>query len=183
MVTRFVCVVAYVLLVSASLFAQSPSQPLLTIYNENFAVVRQVVPLDLSSGENQVNVNDITMHLEPDSVVLRDPSDKHALQVLEQNYRADPISESLLLSLYEGQTIDFERDGGQIIKGKVVRSGYAPHSHFSMNRYGNDYYQQQMNGASMQPVIEVDGQLQFNLPGKPIFPRLTDDSILKPRLE
>jgi hypothetical protein len=40
-----------------------------------------------------------------------------------------------------------------------------------------------MMGASEQPVIEVDGQLRFTLPGTPIFPSLTDDSILKPRLE
>ena len=32
-------------------------------------------------------------------------------------------------------------------------------------------------------AIEVGGQLRFSLPGIPIFPSLTDDSILKPRLE
>jgi hypothetical protein len=32
-------------------------------------------------------------------------------------------------------------------------------------------------------VIEVNGQLRFTLPGTPVFPSLTDDSILKPRLE
>ena len=52
-----------------------------------------------------------------------------------------------------------------------------------MNRYGQQYYQNQMIGASEQPVIEVDGQLRFSLPGTPIFPSLTDESILKPRLE
>src|SRR5579872_6966162 len=52
-----------------------------------------------------------------------------------------------------------------------------------MNRYGQSYYQQQMAVGAEQPVIEVDGQLRFSLPGIPIFPRLTDDSILKPRLE
>jgi hypothetical protein len=176
MIARFVCV----LLFCCSLFAQQ--QPSLTIYNEDFAVVREDVPLDLKSGENQVNVNDITMHLEPDSVILRDPTGKHALQVLEQNYRADAISEAMLLSFYEGQTIDFENQG-QIVKGKIIRSGYAPHNYFAMSRYGRQYYQNQMIGASEQPVIEVDGQLRFNLPGMPVFPRLTDDSILKPRLE
>src|SRR5208283_2958974 len=131
---------------------------------------------------NQVNVNDITMHLEPDSVVLRDPTGKHALQVLEQNYRNDPITEYSLLSLYEGQTIEFQTGGG-MIKGKVIRSGYTPHNYFAMNRYGQEYYQGQMSGASTQPVIEVDGQLRFSLPGTPVFPSLTDDTILKPRLE
>jgi len=173
----------FVLLFCASVFAQQTAQPSLTIYNQDFAVVRQEIPLDLKSGVNQVNVSDITMHLEPDSVILRDPSGKHAVNVLEQNYRADPISEPMLLSLYEGQTIDFQAGEGKIIKGKVIRSGYVRHDYFAMNRYGQNYYQQQMVAGSEQPVIEVDGQLRFSLPGIPIFPRLTDDSILKPRLE
>jgi hypothetical protein len=178
MTVRFVCLLA----LCGTLCAQEVSQPSLTIYNQDFAVVRQELPLDLKAGENQLNVNDITMHLEPDSVILRDPTGKHALNVLEQNYRADPISESMLLFLYEGQTIDFKTNEG-IVKGKVIRSGYVPHNYFAMNHYGRNYYQQQIAEASGQPVIEVDGQLQFSLPGMPIFPRLTDDSILKPRLE
>ncbi len=182
MIARFVCFLA----LCGSLFAQQSSQPSLTIYNQNFAVVRQQLPLDLKSGENQISVNDITMHLEPDSVILRDPTGKHAVQVLEQNYRADPVSQALLLSLYEGKTIDFEvgrAQGFETIKGKVIRSGYVPHNESAMNLYGQQYYQSQMNAASEQPIIEVDGQLRFSLPGTPIFPALTDDSILKPRLE
>jgi len=181
---RFVCLLIF----CGSLFAQQSSQPSLTIYNQDFAVVRQELPLDLKSGENLINVNDITMHLEPDSVILRDPAGKHNLHVLEQNYRADPVSESLLLSLYEGKTINFEvgtGPGTQIIKGKVIRSGYTPHDDFAMNRYGQNYYQAQMAvaAATGQPIIEVNGQLRFSLPGTPIFPSLTDDTILKPRLE
>ena len=166
-----------------SLFAQQAHQPSLTIYNQDFAVVRQEIPLDLKSGVNQINENEITMHVEPDSVILRDPAGKHGLQVLEQNYRADPVSEGMLLSLYEGKTIEFETSAGQIMKGKVIRSGYTPHNYFAMNRYGQNYYQSQMVQASGQPVIEVNGQLRFSLPGIPVFPSLTDDSILKPRLE
>ncbi len=33
-----------------------------------------------------------------------------------------------------------------------------------------------------QPIIEVDGKLRFDLPGIPLFPTLTDDTILKPML-
>lgn len=174
---RFVHAVVLCTSFSAGLLAQS-SQPSLTIYNQDFAVVRQEIPLDLKSGENQVNVNEITMHLEPDSVVLRDPAGKHALQIFEQNYRADAISEALLLSLYEGKTIDFEGANGQMVKGKIIRSGYTPRNAFPMNR-GQDYYPV----GAQQPVIEVNGQLRFVLPGMPVFPSLTDDSILKPRLE
>lgn len=178
---RLVCILVF----CCSLSAQQTSQPSLTIYNQDFAVVRQDVPLDLKSGVNQVNESEITMHVEPDSVILRDPTGKHALQVLEQNYRADPVSDSLLLSLYEGKTIEFEISGGQIVKGKVIRSGYTPHSYFAMNRYGQNYYQAQaaMVSTSGQPIIEINGQLRFSLPGTPLFPSLTDDTTLKPRLE
>jgi len=69
-------------------------------------------------------------------VILRDPSGKHPIQVLEQNYRADPISESLLLSLNEGKTIDFmvQRENKQeVVTGKIIRSGYTPHNYMAMN--------------------------------------------------
>ena len=51
--------------------------------------------------------------------------------MLEQNYRADPISESLLLSL-KGKTVDFlvQRENKQVVvTGKIIRSGYTPHNY------------------------------------------------------
>src|SRR5215471_9733168 len=108
----------------------------LTIYNGNFAVVKQTVPLELTSGINHITFNDATAHIEPDSVVLRDPNGRRTLQILEQNYRNDPVSQGLLLSLYEGKTIDFQvprvnqegRSEPEIIPGKIIRSGYTPNS-------------------------------------------------------
>ena len=145
------------------------AEPALTIYNQNFAVVRDTVPLDLKAGANAVRYADATAQVEPDSVILRDPAGKHSVQILEQNYRNDPISQELLLSLFEGKTINFQnrrlKDNTEIfdvIPGKIVRSGYVP------------------GGAFTQPIIEVNGQLQFSLPGQPLFPSLGDDTILKP---
>ena len=150
----------------------SNNQPALTIYNQNFFVAREYVPLDLSSGVNRAQYAGIASHLEPDSVILRDPAGR-ALQVLEQNYRNDPISQELLLSFYEGKTIEFLVQPNQIIKGKVVRSGYVPSTYYAQN------YQQP---SYTQPIIEVDGVLRFGLPGQPLFPALSGDSILKPTL-
>ena len=171
---RIVCFLIF----CGSLCAQQSSQPSLTIYNQDFAVVRQEIPLDLKSGTNQINVNDITMRLEPDSVILRDPAGKHLVNVLEQNYRADPVSQFSLLSLYEGRTIDFELPDHTTVKGKVIRSGYVRPDYFNMNGYNQGYPAQQE-----EAIIEVGGQLRFGLPGTPIFPDLTAETILKPRLE
>lgn len=168
--------------------AAQQSAPSLTIYNQNFAIVRETVPLDLKAGMNHVLFSNITAHVEPDSVVLRDPAGGR-LQIMEQNYRNDPISEGLLLSLFKGKTLDFEvtdKDGHtSIVKGRVVRSGYVPH-YEAYQRYGQQYYQQQAamaQGGSGQPIIEVEGRLQFSLPGRPVFPSLGVDTILKPTLD
>jgi hypothetical protein len=148
----------------------------LTIYNQNFFVAREHVPLDLEAGVNEARYTGVAAHLEPDSVILRDPSGR-ALQILEQNYRNDPVSPEMLLSFYEGKTIDFavgrNADGSDVkIKGKVIRSGFVP------THWVNGYPQQ----PSTQPIVEVDGVLRFGLPGQPIFPALSTDSILKPTL-
>jgi hypothetical protein len=163
--------------------------PALTIYNQNFAVVRDTVPLDLKQGVNDARFTETTAHLETDSVILRDPSGKVKLQILEQNYRNDPVSQELLLSIFEGKTIDFlltePNQPSKILPGKIVRSGYVPHGQEAMARYGQNYYQGQMAMASStsQPIIEVDGKLRFSLPGTPLFPSLGDDTILKPMIE
>jgi hypothetical protein len=48
------------------------------MYNLDFAVVRQHVRLNVQSGTTNVRYDGISAQLEPDSVVLRDPSGKHA---------------------------------------------------------------------------------------------------------
>jgi hypothetical protein len=166
---------------------QKGDSPALTIYNQQFAVVRQKLPFDLRSGINHLQVTDITAHLEPDSVILRSLDTGRHLQILEQNYRNDPVSQQLLLSLYEGKTIDFlqtEKDGtARTVQGKIIRSGYVPH-YAAVQSYGPQYATQQAAASqgSEQPVIEVNGKLQFSLPGQPLFPALADDTVLKPTL-
>ena len=170
------------------------AEPALTIYNQNFAVVRDTVPLDLQAGVNSIRYTGATAQVEPDSVILRDPGGKHSLQILEQNYRNDPVSQELLLSLFEGKTIEFENfqpkesvekttdtkirvpliyerksektstQTRKITQGKIIRSGYVP------------------GGEAQEPIIEVNGKLQFSLPGQPLFPDLGDDTVLKPTL-
>jgi hypothetical protein len=156
--------------------ANGENAPALTIYNQNFFVARERFPMELLAGVNRVNYAGVAAHLEPDSVILRDPAGR-ALQVLEQNYRNDPISQELLLSFYEGKTIDFvtgrNLDKDVIARGKIVRSGYVPSNYYAQN------YQQPV---STQPIIEVDGVLRFGMPGQPLFPALSADSILKPTL-
>lgn len=175
-------------LAAALAAAARADQPAITIYNQDFGVVRERVHLDLKPGVNAVTFTETTAHLEPDSVILRDPTGQRKLTILEQNYRNDPLSQELLLSLFEGQTINFEISLGEgrreIKPGRIVRSGYVPHRE-AYDRYGNYYAARQSAmayGGGGVPIIEMDGVLRFGLPGIPLFPSLKDDTILKPTL-
>jgi hypothetical protein len=54
----------------------------------------------------------------------------------------------------------------------------------SFQMYGPEYAAEQATvaQANEQPIIEVNGKLQFSLPGQPVFPVLADDIVLKPTL-
>jgi hypothetical protein len=151
---------------------QGGSAPVaLTIYNQDFAVARTTVDLDLKSGLNEITTTNVTSQLEPDSVVLRDPAGKVPFKVTEQNYDAGVIDQNSLLQKFEGKTIQFQTQTFSVtsagttatptfIDGRIIRAG--------------------SNGT--QPLIEVDGHLQFQLPGTPLFPASTDGLLLKPTL-
>ena len=134
----------------------------LTIYNQDFAVARTTVDMNLAAGTNQVTTTNVTTQLEPDSVVLRDPSGKVPFKIDEQNYDAGVIDQNSLLQKYEGKTIQFSQgrtqDGKEItVDGKIIR-------------------------ATQPPLIESNGMMQFQLPGTPLFPASTDGLLLKPTL-
>jgi hypothetical protein len=157
--------------------AAQPSSPVaLTIYNQDFALARTQVDLDLQPGLNEVTTTQVTSQLEPDSVVLRDSSGKHPFQIREQNYDAGIVNQQWLLEKYEGKTLDFEIgshgfvDGkfvtGPTVKGKIIRAGGTNQNGYQVT----------------QPLIEVDGHILFQLPGTPLFPPSTDGLLLKPTL-
>jgi hypothetical protein len=158
--------VVFTLAVAQMGFAQQnqASGTALTIYNTDLAVVRATVDLNLKQGSNEITTTKVTSQLEPDSVVLRDPAGKHPVQVIEQNYDAALASQTWMLQKYEGQTIDFQvvrGDKMEVVQGKILRAPTA-------------------DGSS--PLVEVNGRMQFELPGLPLFPASTDGLLLKPTL-
>lgn len=150
---------AYLALFAAG---NAAAQPALTVYNQDFAVVRDTLELHLIPGVNELRYSGATAAVEPESVTLRDPAGKITFQILEQSYRNDPADEALLLKIYEGKEIEFEVDAGEgrktLVKGKIVRAG------------------------NPSPIIEIDKRLRFELPGRPWFPALGDNTILQPTL-
>ena len=143
--------------------------PQVTIYNDGFATVKEERTLALAAGVSEVRVTDMSRQLEPDSVMLRELSaEPFGVQILEQSFVNDPLTEGLLLYQMEGKTLRFEekREDGTVKEhvGKLVRSGYVP------------------GGGSEQPIVEEDGAVRFSLPGQPVFEGIDPNAFLKPSL-
>jgi hypothetical protein len=168
------------LVVAGQTAAQVPAAAL-TIYNEDFAVARTQVPLDLHAGLNEVTTTQVTSQLEPDSVVLRDlaksnAAGKPSFRIVEQNYDAAVVNQDWMLEKYEGKTIQFEvgrgfaQDGKVVtpppVEGKIVRAPRNPGQ----------------NGQYVSALVDVHGVLEFQLPGTPLFPASTEGLLLKPTL-
>ncbi|HTF94271.1 MAG TPA: hypothetical protein VK632_14575, partial [Verrucomicrobiae bacterium] len=152
---------------------RSLAETSLTVYNKDFAVIRDTVKLDLKTGVNDVRYSDVALFAEPSSVILRDPSGKTDLQIQEQAFRGSNVTQDTMLAWFEGQTIDFvryEQGKPQIVAGKIIRSGRAKNNDATSER----------ESSALLPIIEVDGKTQFELPGTPRFPNLPGDKMTKP---
>src|ERR1700757_3521905 len=101
----------------------------LTIYNQDFAVIRTPVELNLQAGTTDVSETNVTAQAEPDSVVLRDVTGKRPIHILEQNYDGALRVQSQMLAKFEGKMIDFSiqmSDGTvKLVQGRIVRAGYV----------------------------------------------------------
>jgi hypothetical protein len=158
----------------------------LTIYNQDFAVIRTPVELNLQAGTTDVSETNVTAQVEPDSVVLRDVTGKRPIRILEQNYDGALRVQSQMLAKFEGKTIDFDvqmSDGTvKIVPGKIIRAGYVP-QYDLLARYGQNYfYQNQGIYQQDQPLVEMEGKLRYGLPGIPQFPSDTPGLTLRPTL-
>ena len=178
-----IAVLTLLMLCTRSNFAQGSGNTQFTIYNQDFAVVKEMRSLDLKSGESEFRADDVTARLDPTSVILIDVKDPDGLKILEQNYESEPISQGLLLKKFEGKEVIFEIFDPNTKttvqkKGKVIRSGYSSQS--QAYYYGYDYNNPPSNQGS--PIIEIDGKTRFGLPGTPLFEGISSDSFLKPTL-
>jgi len=70
-----------------------------TVYNQNFALVKEVRNLFLKSGVNLVEYKDVAAKIDPTSVFFRDMQYPDTF-VLEQNYEYDLVSRSKILEKY-----------------------------------------------------------------------------------
>ncbi len=89
----------------------------LTIYNDNFAVVRDTRQMAFEKGINKLKFTDVASAIDPTSVIFQCISAPGAISVLEQNYEYDLVNAQSLLKRY------IDKDVTVCLKGSGADTG------------------------------------------------------------
>ena len=80
-----------------------------TVYNQNFGVVRDTRRLKLARGRVELSFKDVSANIQPETVRLHSLTRGAEFEVLEQNYRYDLLTPAKLLEKYVGKQIGVYR--------------------------------------------------------------------------
>ena len=91
-----------------------------TIYNNNFAVVRDVRHISFDKGMNKIEVTDIAKAIDPTSVKFECLSAPEAVRILEQDYTYDIADTASMLKRHIGKEVTVAVRGGGADTGKQI---------------------------------------------------------------
>ncbi len=116
---RFCLVLGALLCLISFCFAEEEGVKL-TIYNQNFALVKDRRFLELGKGINQIRFSDVASQIEPTSVHFKSLTAPESCLIEEQNYEYDLVSATKLLSKYIDKKIKILTDGGSVYEGTLM---------------------------------------------------------------
>ena len=91
-----------------------------TVYNDNLGVVREVRTFDINPGTSEVKMQDVPSQIDPTTVKITPLDHPTAVEVLDQNYEYDLVSQSKLLEKYIDKTITVTDDKGVKTEGTLL---------------------------------------------------------------
>lgn len=152
------------LIVSALSFLNSSARAIeVTVYNDNLGLVREIRPLTLKSGLNEIIITDVPSQIDATSVHFKSLTSPAIVSVVEQNFQYDLINRDKLLERYIGKDIEMERIFGvngekkETVKGTLLSN----------------------NGGQ---VLQVGKKLWLHPTGSLILPELPEGLLTKPTL-
>ncbi len=83
--------------------AETREDVAITVYNQNFGLVREIRRLDLGTGRVELEFADVAEHLQPQTVHIKPLGGSSDLTILEQNYRYDVLAPNTLLDNFKGR--------------------------------------------------------------------------------
>jgi hypothetical protein len=142
--------------------ASSRERVAVTIYNDNFGLVREERSVDLGKGRVELAFADVSAHIEPETVQIKSLTDPAGLSVLEQNYRYDLLSPETLLKKYVGKKLRVARYNQKLGTDEIKDA--------------------ELIAVEGGPVLKIDGEIVTNYGGRFLFPEVPANLLPKPTL-
>ena len=133
----------------------------ITVYNQNFGLVREVRDVTLVRGAVNLEFRDVAAQIQPETVHIK-ALRGGGLRVLEQNYQYDLLNPQKLLEKYVGRTVRVYRYNSKTGRDEVLEAEVLS-----------------VNGG---PILKIGNEITFNYPGRFAFPEIPDNLIAKPTL-
>jgi hypothetical protein len=129
---------------------------MLTIYNGNLGLVKDVRETPLPTGLHEVRFMDVAALIDPTTVHLKSLTDAAGLKILEQNYEYDLLSSQKLMEKYVGRTVRLYTADGTYHEATLL--------------------------STDGPVYEINGQIHLGHYGRLVLPSLPENLVSKPTL-
>jgi hypothetical protein len=148
--------------------AKPPEQGVgLTIYNDNFAVVKESRLMQFEEGSNKIKFTDVASAIDPTTVNFRCLSAPGMVSILEQNYEYDLVNTESLMKRY------IDKEVTVILKGSGADVGKEVTGVLLAALYGDLIVKSRKNEIE---IIDKDSIEQISLK------QLPDDLVTKPTL-
>lgn len=92
----------------------------LTVYNQDFALVREIRGIQLPKGRETIRFGDVAARIDPTSVRFRSLTAPDKVAILEQNYEYDLISSKKLLQKYVDHEIRLLAKDERLFEGILL---------------------------------------------------------------
>lgn len=162
---------AFIMLISASAYSAEVTTSTVedqqavevTVYNGNLGMVKEQRKIKIPKGQSELRFMDVSAQIIPSSVNIKSLDSPGSLSVLEQNYEYDLLNSQKLMEKYVGKKIklytkNMYKDKEEIVDAEVLS----------------------VSGGSI--VYKIGKEITFDYPGRPIFPEVPENLILKPTL-
>ncbi len=95
----------------------------ITIYQNNYGLVRDVREMELKAGVQEIRFTDVASQIDPTSVHFKSLTAPDQTAILEQNYEYDLVSAEKILQKYLDQSVQLFTKEGKIFEGKLLSAG------------------------------------------------------------
>jgi hypothetical protein len=133
-----------------------------TVYNNNYGLIREVRQVNLPVGEIELEFRDVAQQIDPTSVAFRSLKAAGKLQILEQNYRFDLLNRHTLLDRYVGRELTFIR--------------YPADGQDREERVGT------LMSSAGDLIVRFGQEIEINPPGTIALAELPQDLLARPTL-